>query len=268
MRRSMSVGLPVVVAILSSVFLFAQQPAPQGGGRQGGRGGAAAGGGGGGNGAARASMAAALFKVEWVQPAGQTGQVPIVQGNVADPNVEVKWYGEAAKHLLTSGTPGSETTPFSVWSGECDGPFAITFKPKNNMMDMSGVGKIRWVVKTSGFHVVRPVVKLADGTMLVGDHADEAVPILTMREFALADVRWIRLDPMRVVTLNGGRTGGPANPNNEIWAANPDLTKVDEIGFADLMPGSGHGTGGYIHLSTIEVFGKSVPRVATTAANR
>ena len=58
------------------------------------------------------------------------------------------WYGEAAKHLLTSGTPGSDTTPFSVWSGECDGPFAITFKQKNNYVDLSGLGKIRWVIKT------------------------------------------------------------------------------------------------------------------------
>ena len=268
-----TVGLAFVLAIVCSAFVFAQQPAQgQGAGRQG-RGGAGGGaaapaGGGGGNGAARASVAPAFFKVEWVQPQGQTGQVPIVQGNVADPNIQVQWYGDAAKHLLTSGTPGSDTTPFSAWSGECDGPFAITFKQKNNMVDLSGLGKIRWVVKTSGFHVVRPVVKLADGTMLVGDHADDSVPMLMTKEFALSDVRWIKLDPMKVVTLNAGRGGGPANPNNEIWVANPDLTKVDEVGFADLMPGSGHGTGGYIHLSTIEVFGKSVPRAAASAANR
>ncbi len=49
---------------------------------------------------------------------------------------------------------------------------------------------------------------------------------------------------------------------------NPDLSKVDEVGFADLMPGSGHGTGGYIHLGTIEVFGKSIPRAAATALNQ
>jgi hypothetical protein len=272
MRRVMfirsTLGLTCVLAIVCGAFVFAQQPVQgQGAGRQGGRGGGAAGAGGGGNGAARASVASAFFKVEWVQPQGQTGQVPIVQSNVADPNVEVKWYGDAAKHLLTSGTVGSDTTPFSVWSGECDGPFAITFKQKNSMVDLSGLGKIRWIVKTSGFHVVRPVVKLADGTMLVGDHADEAVPMLMTKEFALSDVRWIKLDPMRVVTVNAGRGGGPANPNNEIWVTNPDLTKVDEIGFADLMPGSGHGTGGYIHLSTIEVFGKPVPRAATTASN-
>jgi hypothetical protein len=182
--------------------------------------------------------------------------------------VVVHWYGEAARRLLTSGTPGSETTPFSAWSGECDGPFAITFSQKNSSLDMSGLGKIRWTVKTSGFHAVRPVVKLADGTMLVGNRADEAVPMLTVREFGLSDVRWIRLDPMRVVTVNGGRGAGPANPNNEIWVNNPDLSKVEEIGFADLMPGSGHGTGGYIHLGTIEIFGKAVPRATTTASNR
>ena len=249
-----STGATIAFAVTCGVLVLAQEP---------GRAPRAAGG----TGAARASTAAPVFKVEWIQPQGQGGQVPIVQGNVADPNVEVHWYGEAAKHLLTSGTPGSESTPFTVWSGECDGPFAITFKSRNSMLDMSGLGKIRWVVKTSGFHVVRPVVKLADGTLLVGNHADASVPMLISREFALSDVRWIRLDPMRVVTVNGGRGAG-ANPNNEIWVNNPDLSKVDEVGFADLMSGSGHGTGGYIHLGTIEVFGKAIPRSTATAANR
>ena len=69
----------------------------------------------------------------------------------------------------------------------------------------------------------------------------------------------LKLDPERVVTL-----GGTGLPFNEIWTPNPDLSRVDEVGFADLMPGSGHGTGGYIHLGTIEVFGRPVPRGAAT----
>ena len=40
----------------------------------------------------------------------------------------------------------------------------------------------------------------------------------------------------------------------------PDLSKVDEIGFADLMPGSGHGPGGWINVSRIEVYGKPIKR--------
>jgi len=39
-----------------------------------------------------------------------------------------------------------------------------------------------------------------------------------------------------------------------------DLSKVDEIGFADLMPGSGHGAGGWVDVAQIEVYGKPVAR--------
>ena len=33
------------------------------------------------------------------------------------------------------------------------------------------------------------------------------------------------------------------------FVENPDLSKVDEIGFADLMPGSGHGPGGWTDVA-------------------
>src|ERR1700719_2776568 len=262
----------VVLGVAGSTFMFAQQPtqrapqdqAQQGQGQGQARGGQRAGGGqGAGGGGARAgapagTVAPLFFKVEWLGPPSQTAQVPVVQENIVDSNVQLKQYGPAAKQLLTSGTPGSDTTPFTVWSGECAGPFAITFRQKNNYVDLTGLAKIRWVTKTSGFHVVRPVVKLADGTMLVGDLAVSAVPMLVQSEVALAGIRWIKLDPDRVVTL--GLSGGVAN---EIWVNNPDLSKVDEVGFADLMPGSGHGTSGYIHLGRFEVYGKPVPREAT-----
>jgi hypothetical protein len=40
----------------------------------------------------------------------------------------------------------------------------------------------------------------------------------------------------------------------------PDLSKVDEVGFTDLMPGSGHGPGGWSDVAQIEVYGKPVKR--------
>jgi hypothetical protein len=209
-----------------------------------------------------------LFKVDWVQPQSQADtskRYAPVQENIADSNVEIKLYG-AAKEVLTTGTPGSAVTPYGVWSGTATAPFAITFRQKNSYVDLTGLAHIRAYTKTSGFHVVRPVVKLADGTMLVGDLAISSVPMLSMSEFSLTNVRWIKLDPEKVVTLNGG--AGTANPNNEIWVANPDLREVDEIGFADLMPGSGHGTGGYIQLGGIEVYGKAVPRDAASSKAR
>jgi hypothetical protein len=259
------VGFLGIFGIICGLLIFAQSAssrfAPQGAQREGqgrreGRQG--------GTGAPTVSIAPLFFKVEWVRPPSQTYQVPVVQGNIADTNLELKQYGPAAKKLLTSGAPGSSSTPFSVWSGECTGPFAITFKQKNNYVDLTH-GQIRWMVKTSGFHVVRPVVKLADGTLLVGDHTSSSIPILAEDEFSLGGMRWLKLDPDRVVTLGGLR--GPSEAYNETWVVNPDLSKVDEVGFADLMPASGHGPGGYIQVGLIEVYGNPAPRETTSGRN-
>jgi hypothetical protein len=252
-----SLKLLATMAMVFCAFLFAQQLA------RGQEEGAKPGGGGGGQ--ARPGMVAAplVLKVDWVRPPSQTGQVPAVQENISDPNVEMKWYGPGAKQLLTTGTPGSDVTPFGVWSGACEAPFAITFKLKNGYVDLTGLANVRWFVKTSGFHEVRPVVKLPDGTLLVADLSFTSVPMLTESEFSLQGLRWLKLDPDRIVTL--GRT--PA-PNNETWVPDPDLSKVDEVGFVDLMPGSGHGTGGYIQLGKIEVFGKAVPRDAAVSSGK
>ena len=237
------VGSMVVIGILAAAHVIAQQPA-QGGQGRGGRGGG------------RPAPATLTMKVEWQATKG-TEQVAVVQGTVVDSNLELKQYG-AGKKLLNPGGGDAST----VWSGECDAPMAVTFRPKDHMMDLTGnQARIRWSVKTSGFHVVRPVVRLADGTMFVGDSESASVPMLTVREVALSDVRWIKLDPERVVTVNSGSS----LPTNEIWAR-PDLSKVEEVGFADLIPGSGHGTGGYIHLGSIEVYGRSVPRGSNTAS--
>jgi len=220
----------------------------------------AQGGRGGGRGGGRPAPPTLVMKVEWHAIPGLTGgrpgvpdQVAVKQGHIVDANVELKQYGAAAKLLTANGDPSS------VWSGEVDAPFAVTFRQKDNYLDLTGAARIRWITKTSGFHVVRPVLRLADGTLMVGDLASANVPMLALTEFPIATIRWVKLDPMRVVTVSS-----PGNSNNEIWVQNPDLSKVDEVGFADLMPASGHGTGGYIHVGSIEVYGHPVARGASS----
>jgi hypothetical protein len=216
--------------------------------------------GGGGTGAARASAAPLFLDVNWVRPSSQTGQTKVVQENIGNRDLELKQYGLHESCLLTSGTPGSDPTPFSAWSGECESPFATLFRHRTNFVDLTGTSKVRWTVKTSGFHVVRPALKLADGSMYVGEHASEAVPMLVTSEFVPAFIRWVKLDPKRVVTM-----GGTRGPMNTIWVT-PDLSRVDEVGFVDLMPASGHGTGGYIHVSEFQVYGRPVARTAATSS--
>lgn len=241
-----TMGMGAVLAIASSMLVLAPQAAQAQG-----------------RGGARRVVPPVALKVEWKAVPGVVGtrpgvpnQVPVTQGNVADTNVVLQHYG-AGKQLLTA-----NNDPSSVWSGECEGPFAITFSRKDAYLDLTGLAKIRWITKTSGFHVVRPVLKLADGTMLVGDFASSNAPMLAMTEFPIATIRWVKMDPARVVTVNT-----PGGSNGEIWVNNPDLSKVDEVGFADLMPASGHGAGGYIHLGSIEVYGTTVPRAAAPTSS-
>jgi hypothetical protein len=147
---------------------------------------------------------------------------------------------------------GSPTDPPNLWTGVCQTAVAATLRHKKSLVDLTGLARIRWVTRTSGFHVVRPVVKLADGTWLVGDYAEGAhasnSTLFLESEVAIANVRWLPLDIARVVT------------RGQTWAEKPDLTRVDEIGFADLHPGSGHGWGGFVNVARIEVYGRAVPR--------
>lgn len=141
------------------------------------------------------------------------------------------------------------SAPAHVWTGACEQTCAAALRDKNNLVDLSGAGKIRWDVRLSGLHQVHPIIKLADGTWLLGEHGDSNQLDFHPSEFTLAESRWIRLDINKVVTRG-----------DWLERSAVDLTKVDEVGFTDLMPGSGHGDGGYTDMGWIEVYGKPVPR--------
>src|SRR5207249_2031969 len=113
-----------------------------------------------------------FLKEEWKQtPAG--GEHPVVPAEaLSNPNLELKLYGSTSKELLLTGSAQDENNPIHVWTGMCTTPCAVALRDRNNYADLTGLARIRWVTKVSGFHQVRPIVKLADGTWLVGDHTD------------------------------------------------------------------------------------------------
>jgi hypothetical protein len=194
----------------------------------------------------KAARPAIVLHEEW-KAGAVAGEHAVMPDNVANSNAELKLYGPSGKEIQWTGNVGDESNPPHLWTGLCTSPCAATLRDKSNYLDLTGLGRIRWVTKASGFHTVRPVVKLADGTMLVGDHQDGTFTDWLTSEITVADTHWVKLDGQRVVTVGG-------------WVEHPDLSKVDEIGFADLIPGSGHGQGGWVDVADIAVFGKTVPR--------
>ena len=186
-----------------------------------------------------------FFREEWKQPANAP-EHPVTAEATGNPNLELKLYGDG-KNIQETGAEGNPGNPIHLWTGLCTANCAATLRDKENFVDLTGIAKIRWITKVSGFHQVHPVIKLADGTMLVGDHADGSTADWLQSEFLLSEVHWLRLDPEKVVT-------------HGTIVQKPDLSKVDEVGFTDLSPGSGHGQGGWSDVAAIEVYGKPVKR--------
>ncbi len=193
-----------------------------------------------------------FFKEAW-KTTPQGGQHPVTPDSLASPNLELKLYGDGQNVLMNERNP-----PLHLFTGACETNCAVAFREKNNYVDLTGHSRIRWVTRTSGFHFVHPIVKLADGTWLVGDYSDGSNGYTRdyhTSEFFLDEVHWIKLDMGRIVTRGE-------------FVDHPNLSKVDEIGFTDLMPGSGMGLGGFSCLGSFEVYGKPVPRDAVqTSAN-
>ena len=215
-----------LIFLCTAAAAFAQAPAGRGGGR----------------GGAPQPPPSLLFKEGWKEA---PGNVPMTQEFVTNADLSVNLYGTGKEDFGVTSEGGVP----HIWTGLCATACALTLSSKSNFIDLTGKAKIRWFTKTSGFHEVRPVLKLADGTFLVGDHIDAHTYDYHESEIFLAEVRWLKLDATKV------------QPKGELLDK-VDLSKVDAVGFADLSPGSGHGSGGYDDVAWIEVYGKPVKRDA------
>jgi len=90
---------------------------------------------------------------------------------------------------------------------------------------------------------LRLVLKLADGAWLVSEQSDAESQSWREYEFLIASQRWRKLELVKIME-------GAA-------ITTPDLTRVEEIGFTDLMAGGG--SAACSRLDWIEVYGRLNP---------
>jgi hypothetical protein len=210
------------------------------------RGQAAEGRGGGRGAAEQATRPPLLFREAWKQPP-YTGQLTdqarrVTQAAVSNPQLELTLYGPDAKDIEVYEHEGR----LDLWSGMTTSPVAVTLKDRDHYLDLTGLARLRWIVRTQSLHTVYPVLKLADGTLVVGSRGVSTDGDYIESEVAFGSMRWYTLDPQRVVTT--------------VEVKSPDLSRVDEIGWADLAPGGGHGNAGWHNVSTLELYAVAVPR--------
>ena len=161
---------------------------------------------------------------------------------VTNPRLEVKLYGPDAKVILAS----VHEERVDLWTGMASSPVAVTLRDRRNYVDLTEAARLRWIVRTNAIHQLHPVVKLADGRLIVGDRGITTHGEFVTIEVAFSGMRWYTLDPARVVVLTE--------------VTRPDLSRVDEVGLATLSPGGGHGVTASANFSTVDLFAYPVPR--------
>lgn len=161
---------------------------------------------------------------------------------VTNPRLEVKLYGTDASVIRAA----VHEDRIDLWNGMASSPVAVTLRDRRNYVDLSTPARLRWIVRTNAIHTLYPVVKLADGRLIVGDRGITTYGEFLTVEIAFEGMRWYGLDPAKVIVLT------------EVM--NPNLRRVDEVGLAMLAPGGGHGFSASANLSNVDLYAYPVPR--------
>ncbi len=189
---------------------------------------------------------ALLFKEDWRLPkhtgAATDENTRFTPEVVTNERLEAKLYGSGSAPVRAAEHEGR----IDLWTGLATSPVALTLRDKRNYVDLTGLARLRWIVRTNAIHTLYPVVKLADGTLAVGNRGIATNDEFVQVEIAFSGMKWYTLDPQKVIVM--------------LELKNPDLSKVDEVGLASLAPGGGHGVAGSANFSTVELFAKAVPR--------
>ena len=168
---------------------------------------------------------------------------PVTQEHIMNKDLSLILYGPGKQGVRKSHHDKPADDPYYVWMGTCEGNCAVALRHTRSAVDLTGDSKIRWRTRQEGFRRLHLIVKLTDGRYYVSEQADGESDNWRVTEIALTSARWRALDIVKIV--EGAR-------------ANPDLSRVDEVGFTDLM--SGGGSRACSRVDWIEVYGKSVPR--------
>lgn len=182
-----------------------------------------------------------FFEENWKEI---SAELPITPEHVANENLVLGLYGPGADGIKKSHHAQPVDDPYYVWSGQCDGNWAVTLQHRDAYVSLGEYAKVTWRSKQSGLRCLHLLLKLADGTWLVSEQCDGQSEDWRLHQFNVADLDWRTLD-IETVT-EAGRV------------ENPDLSRVDEIGFTDLMRGGSSAASS--RLDWMKVYGQPVER--------
>jgi hypothetical protein len=178
-----------------------------------------------------------FFREDWTET---PPSLPITPDHVANPDLALHLYGNGPECVKKSHHEKPPLDPYYVWSGRCEGTWAVTLSREDALVDLSGAGaRVEWHSRPSGFRQIRLVVRRDDGSWLVSEQADGLAGIWHTRALPVQRLRWRRLNIETVA--------------EEGRVEDPDLSRVAEVGFTDLMRGGSSAAS--TRIDWIEVYG-------------
>jgi len=185
-----------------------------------------------------------FFREDWKEIPPAT---PVTQEHVSHSDLLVTRHGPGEAGIRKSHHDRPADDPYYVWSGEAEGNWALSLRHQKSNFDLTGLAKIRWRSKQAGFRLLRIILKTGNGQWLVSDLYDPASNDWRIREFNIADIRWRQLDIKKIVEGE--------------WVNAPDLSRIEEVGFTDLMPGGR--SLACSRLDWIEVYGRPAQKLSS-----
>ena len=195
--------------------------------------------------------AALIFEEHWTNsPLTQ----PIKQENLSNEKLRLHLYGDLVGIRKTA-----HTTEDYTYTGETRNNWMITVSDPTSYFDLRLPGKVMLRTRNTGFRQTHIAIRTADGKYYVSEEGSGESNAWMNRDYILSDLHW------RNLTMEDTPSGaGPRKPEADravivaAGVATPDLSKIDEIGFTDLMPG------GFIpsttRVNSWAVYGKKVSR--------
>ena len=161
---------------------------------------------------------------------------PVTVKSMETKGLQIATYGPGKDMWSKTWHPKAPMVGSFMWTGACTQVCGMTLYLPGDYMDLRGLAKVTWRTAETGLHQLHLLIKTADGKLLI-----------------MEDLRWREVDTKTMNDLNP--------PGNAPWLPQPDLSRVTEIGFTDMMPGSGHGVqAGSSRVDWIEVYGVRVPK--------
>jgi hypothetical protein len=192
-----------------------------------------------------------LFREGWTMPMQQ----PMVQSSVANAHLTLHIYGNADEVRKTM-----HPTEGYTYTGEATTNWAVTVSDKTSYWDLRGDGRMRIRTRNSGYRFLHVVIKTADGKYFASEEGAGESTAWIETDFILTDLTWRNL-LMTDTPTNASNRRQPDPKRVPIIPTSrgtPDLSKVEEVGFSDLM------AGGWIpatsRVNTFELWGKAVRR--------